>query len=205
MAVKTKNPQPDAPESDADKRRRQVVHKAARLFDKNGYHNTTMEDIAGAVGLRKPSLYHYFQSKEEILFWIHQEFIDLIIGRHLGRLDSGLPPSKLLLEVMADILELMDTHRGHVRVFFEHHRELPARYQRTIREKRDQYQSMVEDLHSQAMSEGEFRQLDARIATLAMFGMCNWAYQWYQKRGSRTSREIAEIFWEIYLQGVSAV
>jgi len=180
------------------------VQRAARLFDKHGYHNTSMDDIAAAVNLRKPSLYHYFGSKEEILFWIHQEFIDLIIGRQVQRDDSGLSPEQLLVEVMADILELMETHRGHVRVFFEHHRELPARYQKTIREKRDFYQQSVEDILVEGIVNGSFRKVDPRLATLALFGMCNWAYQWYQNRGDKSSREIAEFFADLYLKGIRA-
>lgn len=190
------------PTSDADRRRHKVVQKAARLFDKNGYHNTSMDDIAAAVDLRKPSLYHYFESKEEILFWIHQEFIDLIIDRQVEREGVGLPPEERLLEVMADVLELMHTHRGHVRVFFEHHRELPARYQKTIRPKRDFYQQNVEAIVVEGMESGAFRKIDPRLATLALFGMCNWAYQWYQSRGEKSSREIAGIFAELYLNGI---
>jgi len=48
-------------------RRAEIVEIAARLFDRHGYHSTSMDDIAEAVGLRKPSLYHYFKSKDQIL------------------------------------------------------------------------------------------------------------------------------------------
>jgi AcrR family transcriptional regulator len=116
-----------------DERRQEIVRTAADLFDRAGYSSTTMEDIAHAVGIAKPTLYHYFKSKDEILFWIHEEFIDLLINRHEQRLQALLDPNQLLLEVMADILELMETHRGHVRVFFEHHRELPILDRETIR------------------------------------------------------------------------
>src|ERR1019366_6225857 len=95
-------------------------------FDTRGFQATSMEDIADAVGLRKPSLYHYFKSKDDILFLIHDEFIELLLQRHLHRLEIGVEPKILLLEAMSDMLELMDTHRGHIRVFFEARRELPA-------------------------------------------------------------------------------
>jgi len=191
-------------ETDADRRRRQVIRKAAALFDKNGYHNTSMDDIAAAVGLRKPSLYHYFESKEEILFWIHQEFIDLIIERQVQRDGKGLEPSELLLGVISDILALMNTHRGHVRVFFEHHRELSSQYQKIIRAKRDFYQDQVEAMVAAGVERGDFRQVDPRLTGLALFGMCNWAYQWYRKGGPRSSQEIAEFFADLLLGGIRA-
>ena len=186
----------------ADDRRRELVSLAATLFDRDGYHATNVEALARAAGIRKSTLYHYFSSKDEILFWIHEEFIDLLIEKAEGR-PPEMPPHDALLEVMADVLELMHTHRGHVRVFFEHHRELPAESKRTIRAKRDHYQQLVEELILRSVAAGTFRDLDVRLVTLAVFGLCNWAYQWYRPDGPLTAREIAELFWDILVNGLS--
>jgi AcrR family transcriptional regulator len=185
-----------------DDRRREIAATAARLFDRTGYSQTTMEDIAQAVGLGKSTLYHYFISKDEILFWIHEEFIDHLIERHEKRLEARLNANVLLLEVMADILELMQTHRGHVRVFFEHHRELPLERQETIKTKRDHYEAMIEDIFVTGIDTGEFRDTDPKLISLAMFGMCNWAYQWYRPQGPLRTREIAYSFWSYLVHGV---
>ena len=183
-------------------RRQQIISLAAGLFDKSGYTNTTMDDIAREVGVAKPTLYHYFPSKDDILHAIHEEFIDLLISRHEARAGTGLRPEQLLLEAMADILELMETHRGHVRVFFEHHRELPAEARGPIRVKRDRYEKIVEDLIGEGIEMGVLRQTDAHLATLATFGMCNWAYQWYRPGGPLRSREIAYQFWNLLVYGL---
>jgi AcrR family transcriptional regulator len=186
-------------------RRDDVIREAALLFDARGYHAASMEDIAEAVGIRKPTLYHYFSSKDEILFWIHEEFVELLIGRHEQRLATGLDPEALLLGIMSDILGLMETHRGHVRVFFEHHRELPADQHTAIARKRDRYQQMASDVIRQGVEQGRFRpDLDVGLATLAMFGTCNWAYQWYASTGELTSEEIAGVFWRQLLDGIAA-
>src|SRR5438552_16778543 len=60
---------------------REIVDSAAGLFDQEGYHRVSMEDIANAVGLRKPSLYHYVRSKDQILARIHHAFMDRVIQR----------------------------------------------------------------------------------------------------------------------------
>lgn len=186
----------------ADERRQQIVTLAAGLFDKTGYSNTTMDDIAREVGVAKPTLYHYFPSKDDILHAIHEEFIDLLIERHEARLDTGLRPEQLLLEVMADILELMETHRGHVRVFFEHHRELPAEARGPIKLKRDRYEKIVEGLIAEGVESGVLRPIDPHLAALATFGMCNWAYQWYSPHGRLRSREVAYQFWNYLVYGL---
>lgn len=186
----------------AEERKHQIVTTAASLFDQAGYSTTTMDDIAQAVGVAKPTLYHYFDSKDRILAAIHEEFIDLLISRHDERATAGLKPEQLLLEVMADILELMETHRGHVRVFFNHHRELPVEVQATMRAKRDDYERMVENLYIEGMAEGTFRKADAKLASLATFGMCNWAYQWFRPGGPMRTREIAYQFWGFLVHGL---
>ena len=184
-------------------RRQQIVARAAGLFDQSGYASTTMDDIARDVGVAKPTLYHYFPSKDDILHAIHEEFIDLLIERHDARTGTGLPPEHLLLEVMADILELMETHRGHVRVFFEHHRELPAEARGPIKVKRDRYERIVEELVEEGMASGVIRTTDAHLAALAAFGMCNWAYQWYRPGGPHSTRGIAETFWGLLTDGLA--
>jgi AcrR family transcriptional regulator len=183
-------------------RRQQIITLAASLFDQGGYASTTMDDIAREVGVAKPTLYHYFPSKDDILHAIHEEFIDLLISRHEARAGTGLRPEQLLLEAMADILELMETHRGHVRVFFEHHRELPAEARGPIRVKRDRYEQIVEGLIGEGIKLGVFRHTDPHLATLATFGMCNWAYQWYRPGGALRSREIAYRFWNYLVYGL---
>lgn len=187
-----------------EERRAEIIRTAADLFDRDGYSSTTMEDIARAQGIAKPTLYHYFSSKDEILYWIHEEFIDLLIGRHEQRVNAGLGVGQLLLEVMADILELMETHRGHVRVFFEHHRELAEEHQATIRVKRDAYERMVKGIFETGIAQGEFRQTDPQLAAFATFGMCNWAYQWYRAGGRMRTRDIAYQFWSYLVHGVGA-
>ena len=185
----------------AAEKRREVVAQAAELFDCTGYHATSVAELACAAGLSKPTLYHYFSSKDEILFWIHEEFIDLLIEKERAR-PPDLEAGEALREVMRDVLGLMDTHRGHVRVFFEHYRELSAGDQATIARKRDAYEATVERLIARGIESGELRPVDPRLTALAVFGMCNWAYQWYRKDGALASREIADVFFDLLFSGL---
>jgi TetR/AcrR family transcriptional regulator, cholesterol catabolism regulator len=185
-----------------DDRRHEIVTAAADQFDKLGYANTTMDDIARIVGIAKPTLYHYFASKDQILSNIHEEFIDILIDKHQRRELVQLPPEQMLLEIMVDILELMHTHRGHVRVFFEHHRELPDDSRRDMRKKRDHYEAAVTEVVRRGIEDGTFRGIDGHLASLGIFGMCNWAYQWYRPSGSLKPREIAYQFWDMITRGI---
>jgi AcrR family transcriptional regulator len=194
----------DAPKSAGSiQRRAQIVEKASTLFDQVGYHTTSMDDIARAVGLAKPTLYHYFDSKDSILLAVHEEFISLLLGRQRARAtDTDRPVTELLFEVMVDILDLMRTHRGHVRVFFEHHRELPEDARAGARAARDAYFASVRRLFEIGRDQGVI-QGDPQLSAMALFGMCNWAYQWYDPKGRLTTQDVARYFHGVLLHGVA--
>lgn len=161
-----------------------------------------MRDLAHEVGIAKPTLYHYFSSKDEILHCIHDEFIEILLNRQQRRMDAGEPPVVLLRGAIGDILELMRTHRGHVRVFFEHHRELAPGHALATRAKRDRYESMIEQAVEQGISEGVLRGVNPRLAALGLFGMSNWAYQWYRSDGRLTPDQLADVFWDLLANGI---
>ena len=70
--------------SAADARRAAVVALAADLFDRGGYASISMEQIAAAAGIAKPTLYHYFRSKDEILRGVHESFITTLLSARMS-------------------------------------------------------------------------------------------------------------------------
>ena len=81
------------PGTAADARRAEVITLAADLFDRHGYASVSMEQIAAAAGMAKPTLYHYFRAKDEILRGIHETFIDVLLERQDERERLGLAPA----------------------------------------------------------------------------------------------------------------
>ena len=134
---------------------------------------------------------------------IHEEFIQLLTAKYVQRVTTGAEPQELVLGAMKDILSLMVTHRGYVRVFFEHHRELPPEAKRYVTAQRDAYEALVQSAIGAGQARGAFAAaMDAKLVTLALFGMCNWAYQWFDVRGRYTADEIAETYWRLLLTGI---
>ena len=188
---------------EADQKRALIIDHAARLFDERGYGNTSMSDIARATRLAKPSLYHYFRSKDEILMSIHEEFVTVLLAKHEERRGQDLTARDDLLGIITDIVTILDTHRGHVRTFFEHVRELQPSEQVVIRAKRDRFRANVVQTLERGIAHGEFSaELDPRLAAWAILGMANWTYQWYVIDGKYSSREIAGKFFDIVMSGI---
>lgn len=177
-------------------RREKIANEAAILFDQYGYHGTSMENISDVMGIKKPTLYHYFQSKDEILSLIHTEFMDLLSSKQEERNGLVISYEDLLRNFMRDIMHLMVTHRSHVRVFFEHHRELPEPFQSSIRLKRDAYFGLIASYIQTGIDDKKYKISDANLGALAMFGMCNWAYTWFNPNGPLDADDVADQFWK---------
>lgn len=185
-------------------RQQHITATAAQLFEEFGYASTSMGDIAHAVGLAKPSIYNYVDGKRDILYAIHEELIEFLMRRQESRQATPLSPSACVLEIIADIFELVHTHRGYLRVFFEHRRELAPEHQEITIRQRERYAEMVEDVIVQGAEQGEFRPNDARLSTMALFGMCNWSYNWYHHDGPLSHREIAYYVWSLFVGGLGS-
>lgn len=189
------------PTSGGLRRRNAIIDAAAALFNEHGYHNTSTALIAERVGCAKATVYHYFQKKPEILFEIHDQWIEELLGR-VGERPANLPLEEFLRGVFTDILSLMESKSDHVRVFFEYYHELPAELRATAIAKRDRYESIVFERIEAGISAGELKARHPRIATFALFGMCNWAYQWYRPHRELGYETVAEELFAIYYDGL---
>ena len=189
----------------ANPRRAQIIEVAADLFDKWGYHETTMQSIADRTGIRKPSLYHYFRSKDELLVELHKTLMTVVIGRHVDRLETGkLGPREELRAMMRDVIGLMDSHPGYLRIFFESFRELPLEARTSVAAQRSRYQQMVADTIAAGKAIGEFGDVDPDLTSLAVLSLVNWTYQWFLRSGPLTTDEVADHFWSMLPQGIDA-
>ena len=186
-----------------DEKRLEIIERCADLFDADGYHRATMQMLADKVGLGKPTLYHYFRSKTEILFAIHQ----LQIAALIDGLDSvqrrELPPEELLMHAARDILLQIAKHPGYVRAFFEHYGELEGSKRAEIRARRQEYFAKICGIIKAGMTSGAFRKADVELTAYGFLGICSWAYQWYRPVADRYSpQKVAESLCMMFLQGV---
>lgn len=189
----------------AHDRRRSVVATAATLFEQQGYHNTSMSDVAHAVHLAKPSLYHYFPNgKMEILFEIHEEFFGALMGLQAARGGTAASPVEGLRAMMGDIVSVMESHRSYVHVFFAYYQDLSDERLDVVRTNAARYRGIMEDILAAGVRSGAFYPVDVRLATLAIFGMCNWMYHWYRDDGRLRPAQIAEEFAAMVMRGLRA-
>jgi AcrR family transcriptional regulator len=184
------------------RRKREILRGAARLFDRVGYHGVNMSMIAEAAGLKKPTLYHYISGKDEILFMLHELFIGTLRRNTDARLETGADAMTVLKGVVDDVFKLLHDYPGYVRAFFEHFRELDQQQRAEIAVKRDEYVALITGVIKRAMADGQVRKADPMLTAHCLFGVCNWAYQWYRPHKDPAPEVLADKCWDIFAKGL---
>lgn len=186
-----------------DEKRHEIIAACASLFDRVGYHGTSMQMLADEVGLGKPTLYHYFASKGDILYEMHQLHIDAMIGGLQGDSQHGeAQPAELLERACASTLREIALHPGYVRAFMDHYAELEDKQRAEMRQRRREYFTRITNIIRDGIGKGHFREMDPELATLTFVGMCNWAYKWYPRMADEVPPEkMAKSMCQILLDG----
>lgn len=180
----------------------ELLETALHLFHKKGFHATSMQDIASGMGLRKASLYHYIDAKEDLLVSIYQRTISEY-GQRIDSIVNGQGTAReRLLEAIASHLESIVLHADMFAVYLSEHRSLPPRHRDAAREASRNYRMKFEKVIRQGIETGEFKDVDAHLSALVILGACNWLPQWYSPTGKKSAEEIVELYTEVLLQGL---
>jgi len=183
----------------------QIIEAAARVFAERGFHGATTQDIADVLGIRQASLYYYFSSKEAALELVClkgvEGFFDAAKSIAVERQSAR---ERLSLLIKSHLSPLVD-RANFVKVFLNERQHLPAESRRRIGRWSRGLERIFEQVIREGVESGEFRpHLDARLATLAILGMCNAAPSWHVKEG-RPVADIAAEFAALVLDGVGQV
>lgn len=181
----------------------ELLETALHLFHKKGFHATSMQDIAEGMGLRKASLYHYIDAKEDLLVSIYQRTI-AEYGRRIDSIVHGDgPASQRLRQAVASHLESIILHADMFSVYLSEDRSLPEAHRHSVREASREYRMKFETIIRQGIEAGEFKELDPHVTALVILGACNWVPQWHSPSGKMTTEEIVDLFAEVFLEGLT--
>lgn len=185
--------------------REQMIDIAAQLFDSKGYANTSINDIARAIGLGRSAVYHYFRNKEEILAAL-VEAEALTPSHQLMELagQTELTPGERLRRAIVDGINRRLSSGSRFILLARLEAQIPDElgplYNKGRRAIYDFYVKCIVD----GIASGEFREVDPKMAAFAVIGMANWTSRWYSPSGPRTPAEIGEIIADMALHSLTA-
>src|SRR3954447_13395197 len=186
--------------------RKALLESALALFEANGFAGTSVQQITEGAGVTKGAFYHHFESKEDLLRLIHDEFIDV----QLEALEQAIEqhdddPATQLRELLKAFLVSTAHYQANVTVFFQERRYLTGERFKAVKTKRDRFDRTFRGVVEHGIEQGTFRaDLDPRIVGLGILGMCAWTYQWYRPRGRFSAEQIADIYAGIIIDGLRA-
>jgi AcrR family transcriptional regulator len=186
-------------------RRAEMVRAAARLFSERGYHGTSMQHLADALGLQRGSLYAHIGSKQELLFDVVEEGANQFLERGRLALDMNALSGPRLRRLLVGHVETAIEHLDAATVFLNEWRYLPPDLRELIQQKRDSYEDMVREIIGDGVARGEFREdVNVRFAARLVLSAGNWTYAWYRPGGELGPKEIGERFADLLIKGLEA-
>jgi AcrR family transcriptional regulator len=182
--------------------RNQILDAAAQLMSQKGFHAASMQDIAEAVNLQKASLYHHVSSKQEILFELLEQALNLLTERIAAVFSQELPVEEKLRQAMRVYLATLTEHPDLSIVLFLEHRSLEPEYRQRHIPRRDRFEQLWRELIQDGISAGVFRQTDAAQAARFLLGTMNWTITWYRADGPLPIEAISDQFASLFLDGL---
>jgi AcrR family transcriptional regulator len=181
-----------------DRRQAQVVLDAARVFALHGYDQTSVPQLADELGLAAGSLYHYFGSKEQLLIAICDQLMDPLLNDARTITASDDNSTTQLRALVALWVAHVIERRNHMLVFQQERHVIDHGDQwRQVRERRKEFERLVESVLERVHRDGQTRLADARLSLAALLGMVNHTAQWYRPRGRLSAAEIADGYVEL--------
>lgn len=188
--------------ADRERKRQALVRAAAQAFRANGFHNTSLDDVAAAVGVTKPLVYLYVGNKQQLLFECFRTGIEEI-RTAFATLDSGaLSGREQLLLVLGRYAEAMTGEFGWCMVRAED-LDLDDALSERVRQLKSEIDQGLRRLLRMGMEDGSIRACDPKMAAFALAGALNWIAHWHRGRDALTPAEIAARFIDLFDLGLA--
>jgi AcrR family transcriptional regulator len=185
---------------DRELKRDAVIRAAAREFNRKGYHNTSLDDIAARLEVTKPTVYYYVTSKEQLLFECFVAGVEQIHAAFRAVRELALPARERLNAVLRHYGEAVASEFGWCMVRAEDQDLSPA-MSRHIKSLKSEIDQGIRRLIREGIQDGSIEPCDPKMTAFALAGALNWIAHWYREDQSLTPAQIAGAFVTIFEGG----
>jgi AcrR family transcriptional regulator len=179
-----------------------VIRTAARAFDERGYHNTSLDDIAAALGVSKPTIYYYVPNKEQLLFECFRAGLEPIRAALLRAEQAPGTSRDRLHGVIRDYALAIASEYGWCMVRAEH-QDLGAELSAQVRALKGEIDRGIRQLLQAGIDDGSIAVADPKLAAFAIAGALNWIGHWFRAGRTLSAEYVAETFVQFLERGLA--
>ena len=187
-------------------RRAEIINVATRLFLENGFHKTSIRDIARACSFNLASLYMYVASKEDILFLVAQHLID-VKARAMAEVEiDDQDPAACFRTAFSAYCRIVHEHRRHIRLLYRELDVLSPPRREIVMASLSTVTDVFERIINNGIKRGIFSAIDAKLVALDSLFMCHlWSMHARALRSiTQNLDHFADMQCQVLLQGMLA-
>jgi len=176
---------------------------ATELFAEKGFDATSVQEVVERARVTKGALYHYFDSKQDLLYEIYHSIISGQLADLERILAAGDPPGRTLRAVIVNLVETTAARADQALVFGREMHRLDRARLDAVRADRRRYHDLVRDVVARAQAAGDFAPVaDADTVTLVVFGVVNQMPAWYRPDGAKSPDQLGTEIADLILAGL---
>ena len=185
-----------------DRQLGKILEHATEVFCDKGYEGASMRHLSRATGMSLAGMYHYFGSKERLLYLIQKHTFSTVLSRLRDRLSETNDARQGIRTFIHNHLEYFLEHQQAMKVLSHEDEVLDGEYGREIAHIKREYYRICRDLLDRYKKEKGI-EFDSRTAVLSLFGMMNWIYTWYNPRLDGRAEQLSREMGNIFFKGIS--
>ena len=185
--------------------REDVVKAASRLFAAQGYHGTSMRDLAREVGVLGSSLYSHIDSKEDLLVEVVEIGAALFQTAAAEAVAQGGDGTQLLTALVRGHIDVVVDHLDEARTFLYEANALDAKHRQRVVAARDEYEAVFRAALEKGRRDGSFRtDTNPKLSSILILSVLNALERWYRPGGSLGRRAMANAVIEFATRGIGS-
>ena len=178
-----------------------ILTAATALFAEKGYEATSVRDVARRTGMLSGSLYAHFNAKEDLLFEILSQRMELVIGTLGPIVESDATPREKLRLALGNHLRQAANDLSLARIV-DQWKSLSAPRRMQIVAQRDRYGALWQRIIDEGIAGGDFAPHDRKFAFLVVVSVANWSQWWFNPGGPLTPEETADMLTQVLMRGL---
>ncbi|MFP7674823.1 TetR/AcrR family transcriptional regulator [Marivita sp. S0852] len=188
---------------DHDEKRTHILKIAARVFADQGFARASMSQVAKDCGISKANIYHYYSSKDALLFDILDTYLSALRDRIIGIEMSGLDPEAQLERIVIETLRAYEGMDHEHKIQTEGIPLLPQDQQAILKTYQRDLVKQLSDV-VQAIAPDVFKDntRKLRATVMSIFGMLNWFYMWNSPADQKARDDYGQLVTKLTLTGV---